>query len=101
VLHMRGRSSDRYHDDDTMSVACIDTDFKAVHPDGSSCCHYLTKHCGNYDGLDVNSVTLCCICGGEAVTATSTTKRRPGGQGQFWHDLLRLGSSQRPGGGRG
>jgi hypothetical protein len=30
------------HDDDTLSLACHDTDFEAVHPDGYSCRHCLT-----------------------------------------------------------
>ena len=42
----------------------------------------LTKHCGNYDGHDFSSVTLCCVCGGEAVTATTTTTRR------VWHTMI-------------
>jgi hypothetical protein len=52
---MRRKSSDRYHDVDMMSLACNDTDFKAVHPDGYSCWHFSAKHCGNYDGLDFSS----------------------------------------------
>ena len=80
---MRRSIRDRNHDDDGNDVdelACNDTDFKAVDPDGYPCWHYLTKHDIASRKLRWPSsslMTMRYVCeGSETATTTMTTLAR-------------------------